>query len=305
MLDIMQKLTTEEFIRRAIKRHGPDRYDYSETVYVNATIKVKIRCLVCQHVFLKLPDKHTSKEKEGCPECAGRQRYTTETWIEKAKKRQFDRYDYSKVVYTVGTNKVIIICKTCEDEFEQLAFIHLRGFGCPNCGGNKRLTRKEFIRRSKEHHGDKFDYSKVKFKNSKASCVIRCKPCNYEFKQLIGNHMTGTGCPKCIKIISSPEIKWLDSLNIPNENRQKKIKVGTHLYKVDGIIGNTVYEFHGDFWHGNPKVHNPTDINPRAKVTFGELYDKTLIREQQIRDAGYNLVTMWEYDWNGEQQNVA
>lgn len=304
----MKKLTTEEFIRRAIKRHGPDRYDYSETEYVNATIKVKIRCLVCQHVFLKIPDKHTNKDKEGCPECACRQRYTTETWIEKMKKVHSDKYDYSKVIYLTAVKRVIIICKTCGDEFSQQPCTHKNGIGCPNCGGNKRLTIEEFIRRSVEHHGDKFDYSKVKFKNSKASCIIRCKPCNYEFKQLIGNHMTGTGCPKCIRIISNPEIAWLDSLNVPNEDRQRKIKVGKHMYKVDAIVGNTVYEFQGDFWHGNPKVHNYDDINPRTKQSFGEMYQKTLIKEQKIREAGYNLVVMWEYDWNlmlQDKKNVA
>ena len=38
-------------------------------------------------------------------------------------------------------------------------------------------------------------------------------------------------------------------------------------------------------------------INAKNTKTFGELYQKTLEREQLIRDLGYNLVVMWEYDW--------
>ena len=40
------------------------------------------------------------------------------------------------------------------------------------------------------------------------------------------------------------------------------------------------------------------DINQVSKKTFGELYQKTLEREQLIRDMGFNLVVMWESDWN-------
>jgi hypothetical protein len=51
------------------------------------------------------------------------------------------------------------------------------------------------------------------------------------------------------------------------------------------------------FFHGDPRFLNPTDINPINKKTYGELYRKTLEREQLIKNAGYNLVTMWEKDF--------
>lgn len=47
------------------------------------------------------------------------------------------------------------------------------------------------------------------------------------------------------------------------------------------------------FWHGHPSKHNPSDYNERAKVTFGELYQKTLKKEQDLKAAGYNVVTKW------------
>ena len=60
---------------------------------------------------------------------------------------------------------------------------------------------------------------------------------------------------------------------------------------------NTVYEFHGDFWHGNPVVYNPSDINNKNKKTFGQLYQETIDKENRIRQNGYNLVVIWENDF--------
>lgn len=37
---------------------------------------------------------------------------------------------------------------------------------------------------------------------------------------------------------------------------------------------------------------------------MGYLYKKTLEREQKIKDLGYNLVVMWESDWNKINKSV-
>jgi len=63
---------------------------------------------------------------------------------------------------------------------------------------------------------------------------------------------------------------------------------------TDCELTNTVYEFHGNFWHGNPSIYDRNEINSVTKTTFGELYDKTILREQKIRDLGFNLVVKWE-----------
>lgn len=38
-----KKLTQEEFIKMIRLKHG-DRYDYSDTIYINANTKVRIMC---------------------------------------------------------------------------------------------------------------------------------------------------------------------------------------------------------------------------------------------------------------------
>jgi hypothetical protein len=124
----------------------------------------------------------------------------------------------------------------------------------------------------------------------------------------------GTNCPHCSKSkgYSKAEINWLTSIeqreniiirNALNENGQFKI-IG--VGKVDGYCekNNTVYEFNGDFWHGNPSIYDRDEINPVTKSTFGELYDKTIAREQKIRDLGFNLIVKWETDCSDIEQRV-
>lgn len=85
---------------------------------------------------------------------------TKEEFIEKAKKVHGDKYDYSLVDYKNNQKKVKIIY---DDEiYEQIPNNHLRGFKCENIKG---LTQEEFIKKSKEIHGDKYDYSLIDFKN--------------------------------------------------------------------------------------------------------------------------------------------
>lgn len=57
---------------------------------------------------------------------------------------------------------------------------------------------------------------------------------------------------------------------------------------------NTVYEYLGDYWHGNPKVFNPEDLNTKVGKTFGQLFDETNRRLEEIKSMGYNIVTQWE-----------
>jgi hypothetical protein len=60
---------------------------------------------------------------------------------------------------------------------------------------------------------------------------------------------------------------------------------------------NTIYEFQGDFWHGNPDIYNLDAINNKLNITFQELYDKTLKKIHRLKMMGYNVIYIWENDW--------
>tara|TARA_B110000285_G_C15053214_1_gene578137 strand:- start:82 stop:1407 length:1326 start_codon:yes stop_codon:yes gene_type:complete len=72
------------------------------------------------------------------------------------------------------------------------------------------------------------------------------------------------------------------------------------MARVDGFCKetNTVYEFYGDYYHGNPKKYGADEYNKTCKKTHGELYEKTMKREEAIKSLGFNFVCIWECDFD-------
>ena len=221
---------TEEFIKKAKKIHG-DKYDYSKVEYKNSSIKV---CIICpEHgKFWQTPNAHLNGK--GCYKCfqerqsiitKQRNLLTTEEFVKKAKEVHGNKYDYSKVEYVNTHTKVCIICPE-HGEFWQTPNAHLNGSGCQKCGNEKRkqkntLSTEQFIKRAKEVHGDKYDYSKVEYVKAKRKICIIC-PEHGEFWQQADSHLHGCGCPKCNRSHLENDVeKFLKSNNIVFETEKK------------------------------------------------------------------------------------
>ena len=121
---------------------------------------------------------------------------TLESFLERSKKIHNNKYDYSKVEYVNAKTKVCIICPK-HGEFWQTPDNHLKGKGCAYCAKIKKLTTKEFIKRAKEVHDNKYDYSKVEYVNTHKKVCIIC-PKHGEFWQTPANHLLGRGCKVCV-----------------------------------------------------------------------------------------------------------
>ena len=90
---------------------------------------------------------------------------------------------------------VTIICQE-HGEFMQTPYHHLkRRQCCPKCA-RRIITTEDFINKAREIHGDKYDYSKVVYKNSKTDVCVIC-PEHGEFLTNPTNHLSGHGCPNC------------------------------------------------------------------------------------------------------------
>ena len=185
-----RNLTTKEIIQQFKKVHG-DTYDYSKVEYKKATKNVIVLCE--KHgEFLQSPSSH--KNGHGCHKCSGKYIPTTKEIVQEFKEVHGDLYDYSKVIYKKGSNKVKIICKE-HGEFLQAPSEHKRGKNCPKCSGSIPTTEK-IIQQFKEVHGNRYEYSKVKYKKANEKITIICKV-HGEFLQTHSNHRKGAGCPKC------------------------------------------------------------------------------------------------------------
>ena len=77
------------------------------------------------------------------------------------------------------------------------------------------------------------------------------------------------------------------------------IKIDKFWYKVDALDKDKkiVYEFYGDFWHGNPEVYDHEDINKVSKISFKKMYEKTLNKESILINNGYTVISIWEKDY--------
>ena len=60
------------------------------------------------------------------------------------------------------------------------------------------VTTKSFIAEAKEIYGDRYDYSKVDYKNRDNRVIVTC-PVHGDFQVYAREHLDGKGCPKCDK----------------------------------------------------------------------------------------------------------
>jgi hypothetical protein len=265
-----KKKTKEEFIKEATEKHE-GKYDYDKVYYVNCDTKV---CIICpEHgEFWQTPHKHLSGR--GCHKCGhnatgNSKRSSKEDFIKKAHKVHGDKYDYSKVDYVNSKTKVCIICPE-HGEFLQTPYNHTRGQGCPKCKGDKireskTLTKKEFIKKAREVHGDKYDYSKVNYVNSQTKVCIIC-PEHGEFWQIPNSHLRSRGCNKCgnekiSESISSSKEEFIKKARKVHSDKYdySKVKyVGAHA-KVCIICPE-----HGEFWQ-KPSDHTNGHGCPKCK----------------------------------------
>ena len=127
----------------------------------------------------------------------GERKHTQESIIIRFREKHGDKYDYSKVLFETIKSKIHITCRDCNNDFFPIADNHLRGSGCPVCSGNATYSTEEVIQQFKIVHGEKFNYSKVRYVNAKTKVIIGCRKCGKDFLQTPSKHKLGRGCRHC------------------------------------------------------------------------------------------------------------
>ena len=182
---------------------------------------------------------------------------TTEEFIKEAKQIHGDKYDYSKVDYKGGHEKVCIICPT-HGEFWQEASKHVtfKKSGCPKCATDKfRDTTETFVKKARKVHGDKYDYSKVDYVNSQTKTCIIC-PKHGEFWQTPNKHLTGRGCYHCgrektVSSIFSNTKEFVEKAKKVHGDKYDYSKVDYRHNQEKVCI---ICQKHGEFWQ-TPNNH--------------------------------------------------
>lgn len=213
-----------------------------------------------------------------------------------------DKYDYSEVNYKGTDEKVTIICPI-HGRFEQTPYQHKKGQGCPMCGIDKtasshRFTTEDFIKKSKEVHGDFYDYSKVEYVNAQTKVCIIC-PEHGEFWQNPYNHMHGDRCKYCANPKDTKE-EFVRKANIVHDNKYDYSKVE---YRGSNVKVCITCPKHGDFWQsayahlqgqGCPECaheeYSESKKTPLADMiamfndVHGDTYDYSLITKETYKN---------------------
>lgn len=231
--------------------------------------------------------------------------------ITRGKEIHGDKYDYSRIKaddIRGAKCKVPISCLTCGHSWLQVIDKHInRSAGCKICSRREPWSLNRFLIAAHSIHGDKYNYNNVteeQIKSCTSRILIYCRKCQKSWSPTITHHINNKSkCPNCAisRGYSRGQIEWLEEI-MENEDIdiQYALSPEKEYYiqgvgRVDGYCAenNTVYEYHGSFWHGNPEKYDPNDVNPISGKPYGELYNKTIRRDQMIKDMGYDLVVRW------------
>lgn len=135
-----QKMGKDEFIRRSIEKHGNEHYGYHLVNYINCDTNVEIFCNICNKSFQQTPSTHLSGS--GCTYCGIIKRATLKKQTAEVKFREQakndEQVDSSKFIYTKNTEKSILTCMKCKEDYliTPNGYARYKNYpsnGCPNC----------------------------------------------------------------------------------------------------------------------------------------------------------------------------
>ena len=305
----------DKFLDEVKNIHG-DKYDYSKVIWEGVDKNIIVICKI--HGEFKI--RALTHRTKGCFLCEKQPTHknmlTLEQFISKHKTVHGDFYDYSNTRYKGLDKYVNVECK----KHGEFSFIGSNMTGCKKCrmkkfnesiilsGKNKlinELCKKNIINNFIKVHGNLYDYSKVNYINTTTKVEIYCKTHGY-FLCSPANHLRGKGCRSCKHTHSKKCIDWLKYRSIIDNCYIRSIaytegeyRIPNTKYKADGYCEttNTIYEFYGTVFHGDPRYTDHSKNNFLGK-NYGILYNKTIERETVIKELGYNIISIWENDWD-------
>jgi len=258
--------TLEEFIETANSTHN-NTYDYSKFEFINHSTKGIIICP--KHgEFEQKPYLHT-KGVRGCKACStDKQRKSLSTFVKQAKVVHNSFYSYENSVYIRAKTPLLITCSK-HGQFSSSPDNHLKGKGCRKCAfENATKSTNQFIQDSKTIHGNKYDYSKVKYKHSLTEVTIIC-PIHGEFNKKPSAHIQGVGCNRCSKSHQYTTEEWIVAAM---ERHKNKYDYSKAIFTGSSKPITIICSVHGEFNpHAASHLSAGSGCPKCASMTFGKV----------------------------------
>lgn len=207
---------------------------------------------------------------------------TKDEFIARARNVYGDKYDYSKVDYKGMDKKVCITCPE-HGEFWMTPNNFLGGHKCPTCSGCERITLEVFLKRSKEKHHNRYDYSKVEYKGASIPVRIIC-PVHGDFWQKPRNHINGNGCPVCYGCPKSSNEEFVKKAQAIYGTLYDYSKVE---YKGNKEKVCIICPEHGEFWM-TPNNHLRGHRCPECYGTPKKSIERFITQAQEVHGYKYD-----------------
>jgi signal peptidase I len=238
-----KEMSFEDFMIRAKSIHE-NKYTYDKDSFRSTSKAITIKCP--EHgEFRQIVAGHLVGR--GCPNCAKNKKIDTEEFIKRSKKLHGDKYRYDLVRYYKKDISVEIVCPD-HGPFFIIPNNHIfNKQGCPICSGKNHNTE-SFIDSAIKFHGDKYNYTQVKYTGNDRPVDIICKK-HGVFSMRARFHLSGHGCPSCHlskgEVLVSTILKKLDIPYI--KNKTFKDCLDKSLLRFDFYIAmfNSCIEYDG------------------------------------------------------------
>jgi len=287
--------------------------------YINAHTKIEFSCEFGhhRHVVPYSIIQGTSK----CPVCNGKQRKTTTSFL-------LELSDHNKEYpskqlhliegeqYVNGKTKLRFYCNNGHKRVLAPELILSQHIGCAQCSNKIKRTITNINAQLRDQHTSQTRpliqaVPNQEYINNSTPILFKCALLHV-WSASAGTVLYSSGCPRCVKQgFSRKAINWLTGIEHTNLiHIQHADNGGEYVIphptiknlRVDGFCEstNTVYQFHGDAFHGNLSKFKPQDnCHPfDSTKTALSLYTDTIRKEQAIIDCGFTLIVMWEQDYD-------
>lgn len=299
------KYNKDCFIKDAINVHG-DKYNYDNSIYVNKTTKLNIKCNACGKVFMQTPKSHL--KGQGCPICGKKKatmchKYDYNAFLKKAHNMYGDKFSFPKIdaEYENNKKKITIKCNDCGYEFKKRPndFLNNKVFrGCKRCRENNRIeddliSYDELAALAK---GNDIEFFNGKLRKSKDKVYAICKT-HGKYDTLISSVIKNKY--KCKKCVGTELCK------------SRATDKNTFSVELNNKYGNIIEPFLDEYINKSTKMHfrciecgHVFERTPNALISSNfkhpcpecskriQAKEKTKTQEEFIRDA----INVWGED---------
>lgn len=286
----MSKLNYDILVRDFNITHD-NKYKYPKFIYASLYEKITIMC-PDHGEFSQQIMAHRQGGK--CKLCANLNRSKnmkvgsidrrTEKFKIEVESKFGDKFDLSKVKYSTTNDLITIGCPNHGEVNVAAGQFKRSKFGCPYCGGTKKLTQEMFLNLIPESHKAEYDLSNTIYKTRQDYITVGCRA-HGNFSIRADNFIIGQGCPKCRYIKSAKAIRGniediLESFKITHNNKYTYEEIEPFKSRIKTKI-KIICPDHGPFIQPIDR-HYTGHGCPTCKSSKGELAIIKILEEFNI-----------------------